>query len=72
MVSETCMICNKEKKSSTLSTNVCKMCGMGVENVSKSMGFVFCCNKCAKHFEEMYESLDPAGKRVLSGSSVVF
>ena len=66
---ETCLICNKEKAFSTLR---CKMCGMGVESMHKSMSFVFCCSKCVKHFEEMYEKASFGERQIFLEHDIIF
>ena len=65
---ETCLICNKEKTFSTLS---CKLCGMGIENTHKAMGFVFCCDKCAEHFEQMYEKSSFSERAIMIQKDIV-
>ena len=66
---ETCLICSKEK---TFSTLICKLCGMGIENTHKAMGFVFCCDKCAGHFEHMYKKANFSERVLLLRADVIF
>lgn len=65
---KTCLICEKKPEHSSL---MCKLCAMGVRSMHKRMGFIFCSEKCAEIFEDIYEKAGFEEREALLSADIV-